>query len=125
MLLLFRCTVLRRDGYSKVSLSVQKANYALRMYEKAGFKIDTISISWDIEDGPDLVVGRGVQVSHCTTHYIHKSLEVIILLLDQVVFDRISLDKIVFEDGVRPDTELGAALGFDAVAYRDDYVEVE
>ena len=30
--------LLRRDGYSKVSLSVQKANYALRMYEKAGFK---------------------------------------------------------------------------------------
>ena len=30
--------LLRRDGYTKVSLSVQKANYALRMYEKAGFK---------------------------------------------------------------------------------------
>ena len=30
--------LLRRDGYSKVSLSVQKANYALRMYETAGFK---------------------------------------------------------------------------------------
>ena len=29
---------LRSDGYQRVSLSVQKANYALRMYEKAGFK---------------------------------------------------------------------------------------
>ena len=29
---------LRSDGYRRVSLSVQKANYALRMYEKAGFK---------------------------------------------------------------------------------------
>ena len=29
---------LRSDGYRRVSLSVQKANYALRMYEKAGIK---------------------------------------------------------------------------------------
>ena len=29
---------LRSDGYRRVSLSVQKANYAHRMYEKAGFK---------------------------------------------------------------------------------------
>ena len=29
---------LSSDGYRRVSLSVQKANYALRMYEKAGFK---------------------------------------------------------------------------------------
>lgn len=69
--------------------------------------------------------GRGVQVSHRATHNVHKRLEVIILLLDQVVLDRIALDEIVFEDGVRPDTELGAAPGFDAVAYGDDYVEVE
>ena len=30
---------LKLRGYSKVSLSVQKANYAVRMYQKAGFKI--------------------------------------------------------------------------------------
>ena len=30
--------LLRRDGYGQVSLSVQRANYALRMYEKAGFR---------------------------------------------------------------------------------------
>ena len=29
--------MLRAEGYMRVSLSVQKANYALRMYEKAGF----------------------------------------------------------------------------------------
>lgn len=29
---------LKEAGYSQVSLSVQKANYALRMYEKAGFR---------------------------------------------------------------------------------------
>ena len=29
---------LRSEGYKSVSLSVQKANYALRMYEKAGFR---------------------------------------------------------------------------------------
>ena len=29
---------LRNDGYAQVSLSVQKANYAIRMYQKAGFK---------------------------------------------------------------------------------------
>lgn len=28
----------RLDGYKSVSLSVQKANYALRMYEKTGFR---------------------------------------------------------------------------------------
>ncbi len=28
---------LRAEGYKSVSLSVQKANYALRMYERAGF----------------------------------------------------------------------------------------
>ena len=30
--------LLRRDGYESVSLSVQKANPALRMYQKAGFQ---------------------------------------------------------------------------------------
>ena len=30
---------LRAAGYSQVSLSVQKANYALRMYRKAGFTV--------------------------------------------------------------------------------------
>ena len=30
---------LRRDGYRQVSLSVQKANYAFRLYQKAGFKV--------------------------------------------------------------------------------------
>lgn len=31
--------LLKRDGYPQVSLSVQKANYAFRMYLKAGFKV--------------------------------------------------------------------------------------
>lgn len=31
--------LLRRDGYPQVSLSVQKANYAFRMYLKVGFKV--------------------------------------------------------------------------------------
>ena len=31
--------LLKRDGYPQVSLSVQKANYALQMYLKAGFKV--------------------------------------------------------------------------------------
>ena len=31
--------LLRRDGYPKVSLSVQKANYASKMYQKAGFEV--------------------------------------------------------------------------------------
>ncbi len=30
---------LRHEGYKKVSLSVQKGNYALKMYQKAGFKV--------------------------------------------------------------------------------------
>ena len=30
---------LRRDGYPQVSLSVQKANPAFRMYQKAGFEV--------------------------------------------------------------------------------------
>lgn len=30
--------LLRREGYRRVALSVQKANYALRMYQKAGFE---------------------------------------------------------------------------------------
>ena len=29
---------LRQQSYKKVSLSVQKANYAVKMYEKSGFK---------------------------------------------------------------------------------------
>lgn len=29
---------LKEAGYRQVSLSVQKANYAMRMYEKAGFR---------------------------------------------------------------------------------------
>lgn len=31
--------LLRRDGYRQVSLSVQKENYAFRMYRKAGFEV--------------------------------------------------------------------------------------
>ena len=31
--------LLRRDGYRQVSLSVQKANHAFRMYQKAGFEV--------------------------------------------------------------------------------------
>ena len=30
---------LRKSGYTKASLAVQKANYALKMYLKVGFKI--------------------------------------------------------------------------------------
>lgn len=30
---------LRREGYAKVSLSVQKENYAVGMYQKAGFEV--------------------------------------------------------------------------------------
>ena len=30
---------LRKRGYKKTSLSVQKANYALKLYEKVGFKL--------------------------------------------------------------------------------------
>ena len=31
--------LLRQEGYGQVSLSVQKENYALRMYQKAGFEV--------------------------------------------------------------------------------------
>lgn len=31
--------LLKADGYKSVSLSVQKANYAMQMYQKAGFQI--------------------------------------------------------------------------------------
>ncbi len=31
--------LLRQKGYRQVSLSVQKANYALRMYQKVGFEV--------------------------------------------------------------------------------------
>ena len=31
--------LLKADGYKSVSLSVQKANYAMKMYQKAGFKV--------------------------------------------------------------------------------------
>jgi ribosomal protein S18 acetylase RimI-like enzyme len=30
--------LLREKGYKKASLAVQKANYAVKMYEKVGFK---------------------------------------------------------------------------------------
>ena len=38
-LLLQMLDLLRQKGYGQVSLSVQKANYALRMYQKAGFEV--------------------------------------------------------------------------------------
>lgn len=31
--------LLKADGYKSVSLSVQKANYAMKMYQKAGFQV--------------------------------------------------------------------------------------
>ena len=42
--------LLRQEGYAQVSLSVQKENYALRMYQKEGFMI--------VEDRGDEVVMR-------------------------------------------------------------------
>ena len=30
---------LKKKGYKQTSLSVQKANYAVRMYQKAGFQV--------------------------------------------------------------------------------------
>ena len=38
-LLLQMMDLLRKEKYAQVSLSVQKENHALRMYQKAGFKI--------------------------------------------------------------------------------------
>ena len=38
--------LLKADGYKSVSLSVQKANYAIKMYQKAGFQ----TISEDAEE---------------------------------------------------------------------------
>ena len=38
--------LLKADGHKSVSLSVQKANYAMKMYQKAGFKV----ISDDAEE---------------------------------------------------------------------------
>jgi ribosomal protein S18 acetylase RimI-like enzyme len=38
--------LLKADGYKSVSLSVQKANYAMKMYQKAGFTV----ISDDTEE---------------------------------------------------------------------------
>ena len=32
-------SLLKEQGYKKASLAVQKANYAVRMYEKLGFKV--------------------------------------------------------------------------------------
>lgn len=32
-------TLLKRSGYARVSLSVQKANYAVSMYKKTGFQV--------------------------------------------------------------------------------------
>jgi len=32
-------SLLKADGYKSVSLSVQKANYAMKMYQKAGFQV--------------------------------------------------------------------------------------
>ena len=31
--------LLKENGYKRVSLAVQKANYAVRMYKKVGFEI--------------------------------------------------------------------------------------
>ena len=31
--------LLKTQGYKKASLAVQKANYAVRMYEKVGFEV--------------------------------------------------------------------------------------
>lgn len=33
------CDILKQRGYKQTSLAVQKANYAVKMYEKVGFKI--------------------------------------------------------------------------------------
>lgn len=50
--------LLRQKGYAQVSLSVQKENYALRMYQKAGFEI--------VEDrGEELLMIAQLPPPHC------------------------------------------------------------
>ena len=48
--------LLRQQGYQKASLAVQKANYAVRMYEAVGFQIvdenEEEYIMVDIYDAP-------------------------------------------------------------------------
>lgn len=39
LLLSAMCAALRTEGVARVSLSVQKANYAVRLYRKAGFRV--------------------------------------------------------------------------------------
>ena len=43
--------LLKEKGYKSVSLSVQKANYAMRMYQKAGFKVIS-------DDGEEVIMNR-------------------------------------------------------------------
>ena len=43
--------LLKEKGYKSVSLSVQKANYALKMYQKAGFKVIS-------DDGEEVIMNR-------------------------------------------------------------------
>ena len=43
--------LLKEKGYKSVSLSVQKANYAMRMYQKAGFKVIS-------DDGEEVIMIR-------------------------------------------------------------------
>lgn len=42
--------LLKAQGYKKASLAVQKANYAVRMYEKVGFKTvnDRLYSDWRV-----------------------------------------------------------------------------
>ena len=43
--------LLKEKGFKSVSLSVQKANYAMRMYQKAGFKVIS-------DDGEEVIMRR-------------------------------------------------------------------
>ena len=58
-------TLLSEKGYKKISLSVQKANYAVRMYERVGFRVirennDEYIMVCDLPNESDLYEDPGV-----------------------------------------------------------------
>ena len=85
----------RLAGYSKISLSVQKSNYAVKMYEKVGFTV--------VDENNEQTVLVGCDVPAPFEHKVIERIGTAIGQVDAIVQNRRQLSETAetaFEDGI-------------------------
>lgn len=87
-------------------------------------RIETVSIVRNHAQQPNRFGSRNIFRSQDIGEQTDSLFQFLQLLDLRLTVDGIAFYKVLFQDLVRPDTELCAALRFNTVANRDNYVEI-